>query len=499
MRKNLQHLQLNVEKTIKFEENLLSKSFLSNQEIFTKKEYSENDLLHMDFGAGFPPYLRGINSTMYVRNTWDIHENQSFTNPFEANTFYKKCIANGQKNISVVFDLPTQDGFDSDNNLVNESPEIQGVAIDTVEDMKILFDQIPLHEISVSTPMNTAILPLFAFYIVAAEEQGIKAEQLSGSILNEILFENKQIYSAEYLLAIFECVQKKIPKFNGIIISGFPINETTVAVELAYILAHGLEFIKVGLNKGLKIDDISTSLSFKFEIGMNHFTEIAKLRAARMIWSKLINSYHPENPKSLALQILSKTSERSAIPQNSFNNITRTCIGGAAAVFGGTQSLETNALSKQNKLALRTRIARNTQRYLQQETKITKTVDPWGGSYYLEYLTQNIIQNTWKHIEEIEKLGGFSKAIEAGYQKSQTAEVTTKNLFIKNDNTFNEQLKKLNEVKPTRNFENIKISLDKIKECSKNELEKLFELILNAAKNRATIGEICEAIENGNH
>jgi methylmalonyl-CoA mutase len=377
---------------------------------------------------------------------------------------------------------------------------IAGLAIDTVEDIKILFDQIPLNQVSVSMTLNIAILPLLAFYIVAAEEQGIKAEQLSGCIqdttLNKYIVENKQLYSAEYLLAIFECVQKKMPKFNAIHIPSLPIYQakTTVAIELAYTLTNGLEYIKSGLNAGMKIDNIAPRLTFSFGIGMNHFVEIAKLRAAKMIWAKLIKQFNPKNPKSLALQIHSETSEKGLTNQELFNNVTRTCIEAAAAVFGGTQSLQTNLLEMTNESELSTRIAENTQRYLQEETKITKTVDPWGGSYYLESLTYEITQTTWKHIEEIEKYGGIRKAIESGLLKLKEEKVAAERKTINNHSIFQDQLKRLNQVKATRNFENVQISLNKIKANTQNERSVLFELIIAAARNRATIEEISDAL-----
>ncbi len=499
MRKNLQHLQLNSTKETAEEDILVTKPFFTNEGIPIKLDYFENDLINtelLDFGAGFPPYLRGTNTTMYIRTPWIIHQSQPFSTASETNSFYKKNLDSGQKSLSVVFDLPTQKGYDSDNNLTSNDVGKEGIAIDTVEDMKILFDQIPIHEILVSIPMNAAILPLLAFYIVAAEEQGIKAEQLSGSILNEILLKNKQNYSAEYLLTIFECIQKKIPKFNGNLISGLPIRkaETAVAIELAYTMSNGLEYIKAGLNAGIKIDDLAPRLTFSFGIGMNHFTEIAKLRAARMIWARLIKPFASKNPISLALQIHSKTSEENLTIQDPFNNITRTLIEASAAVFGGTQSLHTNSLDETTEFGAR--IAKNIQLYLQEETKITKTVDPWGGSYYVEYLTQEIINTTWKHIEEIEKLGGLIKAIEANYFKLQIEEASTKKQITINNTIYEEQLKRLNQVKETRNFENVKVSLDKIKESSENELSDLFELTLEAARNRASIEEISEALEN---
>lgn len=504
MRKNLQHLQLNSIKKIAGEENLLTKSFITNEGVSIKSDYSEKDLLHieqLDFAAGFPPYLRGINTTMYVRNPWEINQDSEYSTALETNSFFKKKHIAGQKNISVIFDLPTQKGYDSDDKQTASEVGIAGLAIDSVEDMKILFDQIPLDEVSVSMTMCATILPLIAFYIVAAEEQGIEPNQLSGCILdtslNEFILENKQKYTPEFFIAVFECVQKKMPKFNAIHISALAIHEakTTVAIELAYTLANGLEYIKTALNAGIKIDDIAPHLTFSFGIGMNHFAEIAKLRAARMIWARLIKQFNPENTNSLALQIHSKTSEENSTIKDPFNNITRTCIEAAAAVFGGTQSLQTHLMDK-NRVEFSARIAKNTQLYLQEETKITKTVDPWGGSYYVECLTQEIIKNTWKHIEEIEKLGGFKKAIEADFLKLQIEEVATKKQIKNYDTIYEDQIKRLNQVKATRNFENVKVSLNKIKESSQKDMGDLFELTLEAARNRATIGEISEALES---
>jgi methylmalonyl-CoA mutase len=532
VRKNLQHIKLDTSKSTVEEEDLQTKSFVTTEGIVIKSAYSDNDLLnieHLDFGAGFPPYLRGVYSTMYIRNPWVINQHQRFSTAKESNSFYKRNLDAGQKGLSIVFDLPTQKGYDSDHNLALDDVGKAGVAIDTVEDMKILFDQIPLHEISVSMTMNKAILPLLAFCIVAAEEQGIKPEQLSGSIqndiLNEFILENKQIYSPEFLIAFFECVQKKMPKFNPISISGNAIQEAgaTADIELAYTLAYGLEYIKTRLNTGIKIDDFAPDLSFSFGIGMNHFMEIAKLRAARMIWAKLVQQFNPQNPKSLALQIHSKTSQGSLTIQAPFNNISRTCIEASAAIFGGTQSLQTNLQDETNKLEFSTRIARDTQLYLLEETKITKTVDPWGGSYYLENLTHELVQSAWNHIEEIEKLGGLRKAIETGIPKLRMEEAAARkqaridkeediivgiNKYqlekeeiyktqIKDHNIICEgQLLSLRQVKATRNFENLKVSLNKLRESKQNDIDDLLKLTIEAARNRATIGEINDALES---
>lgn len=503
MRKNLQYLELNSLKTGTDEGTLAKKTFITKEGFAIKSDYSENDLLNnelLDFGAGFPPYLRGTSTTMYIRNTWNIHQNQPFSTALEANSFYKKKLATGQKNISVVFDLPTQKGYDSDNNLALDELGKEGIAIDTVEDMKILFDQIPLDKISLSMCMNDSFLVLLAFYVVTAEEQGIKPEQLSGVIQDTVfdtsMLGNKQ-NSPEYLISIFEYIQKKTPQFNTVCISGLSIHEAGVTpdLELAYTLSKGLEYCIAGLKSGMKIDDVAPRLSFSFGVGMNHFAEIAKLRAARMIWARLIKPYNPQNTNSLALQIHSTTSDESVTIQDPFNNISRTCIQAAAAVFGGTQSLQTNSLDESKRVEFSSRIAKNTQLYLQEETKITKTVDPWGGSYYVECLTQEIFQNTWKRIEEIENLGGFTKALEADFFKLQIEESATKTQTINNHSIGEDQLKRLNQLKKTRNFEKVKLSLGKLRENTPNDLGELFERIIDASRNRATLGEICEALE----
>ena len=375
---------------------------------------------------------------MYVRRPWTIRQYAGFSTAEESNAFYRRNLAAGQKGLSIAFDLPTHRGYDSDHERVVGDVGKAGVAIDSVEDMKVLFDQIPLDEMSVSMTMNGAVLPIMAFYIVAAEEQGVAIEKLSGTIQNDILKEfmvrNTYIYppapSMKIIADIFEFTSKKMPKFNSISISGYHMQEAgaTAHIELAYTLADGLEYIRTGLSTGMTIDEFAPRLSFFWAIGMNHFMEIAKMRAGRMIWAKLVRQFNPKSDKSLILRTHCQTSGWSLTEQDPFNNVSRTCIEAAAAVFGGTQSLHTNALDEA--IALPTdfsaRIARNTQIFLQEETKITKTVDPWAGSYYVESLTNEMVENTWKLIEEVEELGGMTKAIEAGIPKLRIEEAAAR-------------------------------------------------------------------------
>ncbi len=429
-RKDLKHIKLEV-KSEEPEVNSNSDNFITAEGIEIKKNYSEKDieeLEFLDFGAGFAPNLRGPYATMYVRRPWTIRQYAGFSTAEESNAFYRKNLVAGQKGLSIAFDLPTHRGYDSDHERVVGDVGKAGVAIDSVEDMKVLFDQIPLDEMSVSMTMNGAVLPIMAFYIVAAEEQGISPEKLAGTIQNDILKEfmvrNTYIYpptpSMKIIADIFEFTSKKMPKFNSISISGYHMQEAgaTADIELAYTLADGLEYIRTGLSTGMTIDDFAPRLSFFWAIGMNHFMEIAKMRAGRMIWAKLLQQFNPKSEKSLALRTHCQTSGWSLTEQDPFNNVARTCIEASAAVFGGTQSLHTNALDEA--IALPTdfsaRIARNTQIFLQEETKITKTVDPWAGSYYVESLTNDIVEKTWKLIEEVEELGGMTKAIEAEFQ-----------------------------------------------------------------------------------
>lgn len=535
MRKNLQHIK--IEKSEVRSEKLEENSFLSAEGIKLKPTYSEKDLEnleHLDFGAGFAPNLRGPHTTMYVRHPWTIRQYAGFSTAEESNAFYKKNLVSGQKGLSVAFDLPTHRGYDSDHERVVADVGKAGVAIDSVEDMKVLFDQIPLDEMSVSMTMNGAVLPIMAFYIVAAEEQGVPPEQLSGTIQNDILKEfmvrNTYIYPPEPSMKIsadiFKFISDKMPKFHPISISGYHIQEAgaTADIELAYTLADGLEYIKTGLSTGMKIDDFAPRLSFFWGIGMNHFMEIAKMRAGRMIWAKLVQQFNPKDPKSLALRTHCQTSGWSLTLQDPFNNVARTCIEAAAAVFGGTQSLHTNALDEA--IALPTdfsaRIARNTQLYLQEETKITKTVDPWGGSYYVERLTHEIAENAWKLIEEVEALGGMTKAIEAGIPKLRIEEAAARKqaridsgqdilvgvnkyqlekedplkiLDVDNHLVRQQQLEQLNRIKANRNTENVLISLNKLTLCAQTGAGNLLELAIEAARNRATLGEISDALE----
>ena len=446
-RKNLQHLELRYEEERTKEEGRRTKDQgentkyeIRNTKLEVHNEEDEktetsnlvprtSNLEHLNFAAGIPPFLRGPYPTMYVERPWTIRQYAGFSTAEESNAFYRRNLAAGQKGLSVAFDLPTHRGYDSDHERVVGDVGMAGVAIDTVEDMKILFDGIPLNKISVSMTMNGAVLPIMAFFIVAAEEQGVSPDQLAGTIQNDILKEfmvrNTYIYppkpSMQIVSDIFEYASKKMPQFNSISISGYHMHEAgaTAELELAYTLADGLEYIRTGLNAGLNIDQFAPRLSFFWGIGMDHFTEIAKLRAGRLLWAKLVKPFHPKNEKSLMLRTHCQTSGWSLTEQDPFNNVARTTIEAAAAVFGGTQSLHTNALDEA--IALPTdfsaRIARNTQLFLRDETKITKTVDPWGGSHFVEELTHNLAHSAWELIQEIEELGGMTKAIETGIPK----------------------------------------------------------------------------------
>ena len=534
-RKNLQHIEL---KTDIGKQNLEdSRSFLTAEDISVKSTYSQKDvknLEHLNFVAGIAPNLRGPYSTMYVRRPWTIRQYAGFSTATESNAFYRRNLAAGQKGLSVAFDLATHRGYDSDHQRVVGDVGKAGVAIDSVEDMKILFDQIPLDKMSVSMTMNGAVLPIMAFYIVAAEEQGVLPEQLAGTIQNDILKEfmvrNTYIYpptpSMKIISDIFEYTSKNMPKFNSISISGYHMQEAgaTCDIELAYTLADGLEYIRKGLEAGMDIDTFAPRLSFFWAIGMNHFMEIAKMRAARMLWAKLVKQFNPKNEKSLALRTHCQTSGWSLTEQDPFNNVARTCIEASAAAFGGTQSLHTNALDEA--IALPTdfsaRIARNTQIFLQQETNITKTVDPWAGSYYVESLTNDIAQKAWTLIEEVEELGGMTKAIEAGipklrieeaaarkqaridssqdiivgvnkYRLDQEDPITT--LEVDNQTVRTEQIERLNQIKSSRDNNDVKDALSKLTEAAKTANENLLALAVDAARKRATLGEISDALE----
>jgi methylmalonyl-CoA mutase len=536
LRKSIQHIEL--EKSEGRSPKLEEKSFLTAENIELKQTYSDEDIKdikHLDFGAGFAPNLRGPYATMYVRRPWTVRQYAGFSTAEESNAFYRRNLAAGQKGLSIAFDLPTHRGYDSDHERVVGDVGKAGVAIDSVEDMKVLFDQIPLDEMSVSMTMNGAVLPIMAFYIVAAEEQGVKPEQLSGTIQNDILKEfmvrNTYIYpptpSMKIIADIFEFTSKKMPKFNSISISGYHMQEAgaTADIELAYTLADGLEYIRTGLATGMKIDEFAPRLSFFWAIGMNHFMEIAKMRAGRMIWAKLVKQFNPKDDKSLALRTHCQTSGWSLTEQDPFNNVARTCIEASAAAFGGTQSLHTNALDEA--IALPTdfsaRIARNTQIFLQEETKITKTVDPWAGSYYVESLTNEIAQNAWKLIQEVEELGGMTKAIETGIPKIRIEEAAARKqaridssqdiivginkyrlekedplqiLDVDNQMVRKQQLEQLDRIKATRDTEKVQNSLKKLTLCAQTGEGNLLELAVDAARNRTTLGEISDALES---
>ena len=503
----------------------------------SNKSYYRSDLEainHIGFGAGSPPFLRGPYSTMYVRKPWTIRQYAGFSTAEDSNAFYRKNLAAGQKGLSVAFDLPTHRGYDSDHERVIGDVGKAGVAIDTVEDMKILFDQIPLDKMSVSMTMNGAVLPIMAFYIVAAEEQGVSATQLKGTIQNDILKEfmvrNTYIYppspSMKIIGDIFEFTSQNMPKYNSISISGYHMQEAgaTTEIELAYTLANGLEYLKKGLEIGMDIDDFAPRLSFFWGIGMNHFKEIAKLRAARLLWAKIVKQFNPKKTKSMALRTHCQTSGWSLTAQDPFNNITRTCIEAAAAVFGGTQSLHTNALDEA--IALPTdfsaRIARNTQLYLQKETKIIHTVDPWAGSYYVETLTHQIAAEAWSMIQEIEAHGGMTKAIEAGIPKLKIEEAAAIKqaridsardiivgvnayqleeedplhiLEVDNKLVRQQQIDRLNDVKSKRDSQKVKTCLEKISNAAQKNDMNLLVLAIEAARERATLGEISHALE----
>ena len=532
-RKNIQHIVLEGLKS----KNTEKVNFNTAETIDLKSRYSKSDLEsleHLDFPAGKAPFLRGPYSTMYVQRPWTIRQYAGFSTAEDSNDFYKRNLKAGQKGLSVAFDLPTHRGYDSDHDRVVGDVGKAGVAIDSVEDMKLLFNEIPLNKMSVSMTMNGAVLPIMAFYIVAAQEQGVKLEDLSGTIQNDILKEfmvrNTYIYppedSMKIVSDIFEYTSKHMPKFNSISISGYHMQEAgaTADIELAYTLANGLEYIRKGLKAGLDIDTFAPRLSFFWGIGMNHFMEIAKLRAARMLWAKIVKEFNPKNPKSLALRTHCQTSGWSLTEQDPFNNIARTCIEATAAIFGGTQSLHTNALDEA--IALPTdfsaRIARNTQLYLQKETKITKTVDPWAGSYYIEKLTQEIAEKAWSHIKEVESLGGMTSAIKSGVPKLRIEEAAARKqaridssqdiivgvnkfqlktedllciLEVDNELVRAQQIDRLKHIKSTRDTKKIKNILENLTKAASDGSENLLALAVEAARLRATLGEISDALE----
>ena len=489
---------------------------------------------HIGFTAGLAPFLRGPYGTMFTRKPWTIRQYAGFSTAEESNAFYRKNLTAGQKGLSVAFDLATHRGYDSDHERVKGDVGKAGVAIDTVEDMKILFDQIPLGEMSVSMTMNGAVLPILAFYIVAAEEQGVSLEKLTGTIQNDILKEfmvrNTYIYpptqSMRIIADIFAFTSQFMPKFNSISISGYHMQEAgaTPEIELAYTLADGLEYLRTGISSGLDIDHFAPRLSFFWAIGMDHYSEIAKMRAARLLWAKIVKTFNPKKEKSMALRTHCQTSGWSLTEQDPFNNVARTCIEALAAIMGGTQSLHTNALDEA--IALPTdfsaRIARNTQIYLQDETGICKTVDPWGGSVHIEKLTQELMLNAWTLIEEVEALGGMAKAIETGLPKMRieeaaarkqakidstqdiivgvnrfqtTDESTIDILDIDNDRVRTEQIDKLVKTKKNRNSERVETCLNSLTHAAKTGEGNLLALAVTAAKERCTLGEISTALE----
>lgn len=514
-----------------------SSTFTTAEQIELKSVYTSKDtqgLEHLNFGAGTPPFLRGPYSSMYVQSPWTIRQYAGFSTAEESNAFYRRNLAAGQKGLSVAFDLATHRGYDSDHERVVGDVGKAGVAIDSILDMKILFDQIPLDQMSVSMTMNGAVLPILAFYIVAAEEQGVSMDKLSGTIQNDILKEfmvrNTYIYppssSMKIIADIFEFTSQKMPKFNSISISGYHMQEAgaTADIELAYTLADGLEYIRTGIKAGLDIDAFAPRLSFFWAIGMNHFMEIAKMRAARMLWAKMVKQFNPKSAKSMALRTHCQTSGWSLTEQDPFNNVARTCIEALAAAMGHTQSLHTNALDEA--IALPTdfsaRIARNTQIYLQQETNICKVVDPWAGSYYVEHLTNEIAHKAWALIQEVEELGGMAKAIETGIPKMRIEEAAARKqaridsgkdiivgvnafktdektnieiLEVDNTKVRQQQIERLNKLKAERNNAEVQKALAALTEAAKSGQGNLLALSIEAARVRATLGEISFALE----
>ena len=489
---------------------------------------------HLSYAAGLPPFLRGPYSTMYVMRPWTVRQYAGFSTAEESNAFYRRNMAAGQKGLSVAFDLATHRGYDSDNERVLGDVGKAGVAIDSVEDMKILFDQIPLGEVSVSMTMNGAVIPVMAFYIVTAEEQGVTPEQLAGTIQNDILKEfmvrNTYIYppapSMKIIADIFEYTSRFMPKFNSISISGYHMQEAgaTADIEMAYTLADGLEYLRTGIKAGIPVDKFAPRLSFFWGIGMNHFMEIAKMRAARMLWAKIVKQFEPKTNKSLALRTHSQTSGWSLTEQDPFNNVARTAVEAMGAALGHTQSLHTNALDEA--IALPTdfsaRIARNTQIFIQEETDICRAIDPWAGSYYVEYLTAKLAENAWNLIQEVEELGGMAKAIETGIPKMRIEEAAARKqaridskldtiiglnkyrldkedpietLEVDNTAVRESQIKRLKEIKAKRNAAEVEKSLENITKACETGQGNLLELAVDAARKRATLGEISSAME----
>ena len=518
-------------------ENDIQKSWKTPEQIDVKPVYGKADLEgmeHLNYAAGIAPFLRGPYSTMYVMRPWTVRQYAGFSTAEESNAFYRRNIAAGQKGLSCAFDLATHRGYDSDHERVVGDVGKAGVAVDSILDMKILFDQIDLGKMSVSMTMNGAVLPILSFYIIAAEEQGVPQDQLQGTIQNDILKEfmvrNTYIYpplpSMKIIADIFEYTSKHMPKFNSISISGYHMQEAgaTADIELAYTLADGLEYLRAGINAGMSVDDFAPRLSFFWGVGMNHFMEIAKMRAARMLWAKIVSQFNPKNPKSLALRTHCQTSGWSLTEQDPFNNVARTCIEAMGAALGHTQSLHTNALDEA--IALPTdfsaRIARNTQIYLQEETNICRVVDPWAGSYYVESLTHELAHRAWAHIQEVESLGGMAKAIESGVPKMRIEEASARKqsridsnvdtivginkyrldhedpietLEVDNTAVRKAQIERLAKLRAERNNDEVQAALEALTECAKTGKGNLLELSIDAARKRASLGEISYALE----
>jgi len=518
-------------------DNALNKDWVTPEMIPIKSVFIKEDLKtmeHLHYAAGLPPFLHGPYSGMYTMLPWTIRQYAGFSTAEESNAFYRRNLAAGQKGLSVAFDLATHRGYDSDHERVTGDVGKAGVAIDSILDMKLLFDQIPLNKMSVSMTMNGAVLPVMAFYIVAALEQGARLDELSGTIQNDILKEfmvrNTYIYPPEFSMRIiadiFRYTSEKMPKFNSISISGYHMQEAgaTCDIELAYTLADGLEYLRTGIKAGLDIDAFAPRLSFFWAIGMNHFMEIAKMRAARLLWSKIVREFNPKNPKSLALRTHCQTSGWSLTEQDPYNNVGRTCIEAMAAVLGHTQSLHTNALDEA--IALPTdfsaRIARNTQIYIQEETQVCRAIDPWAGSYYVETLTQEIVHRAWEHIKEVENLGGMAKAVESGVPKMRIEEAAARaqaridsgvqtivgtnrfrlekedpleTLEVDNSAVRDSQIIRLAKLRAERNEAECLASLDAITKCVRTGEGNLLELAVEAAAKRASLGEISYACE----
>ncbi|MDY6372039.1 MAG: methylmalonyl-CoA mutase [Bacteroidales bacterium] len=518
-------------------ENHNEKNWKTPEQIDVKPAYGAKDLAgmeHLNYAAGIAPFLRGPYSTMYVMRPWTIRQYAGFSTAEESNAFYRRNIAAGQKGLSCAFDLATHRGYDSDHERVVGDVGKAGVAIDSILDMKILFDQIDLGQMSVSMTMNGAVLPILSFYIIAAEEQGVPQSQLQGTIQNDILKEfmvrNTYIYpplpSMKIIADIFEYTSKNMPKFNSISISGYHMQEAgaTADIELAYTLADGLEYLRAGVKAGMSVDDFAPRLSFFWASGMNHFMEIAKMRAARMLWAKIVSQFNPKNPKSLALRTHTQTSGWSLTEQDPFNNVARTCIEALGAALGHTQSLHTNALDEA--IALPTdfsaRIARNTQIYLQEETDICRVVDPWAGSYYIETLTHELAHRAWGHIQEVEKLGGMAKAIESGVPKMRIEEASARKqsridsnvdtivginkyrlahedpietLEVDNTAVRKAQIERLAKLRAERDSDAVNAALDALTRCAETGQGNLLELSIDAARKRASLGEISYALE----